>query len=153
MSPDNYKVFGQSGPNGSQGYPGFATYSINVVAGPVADLGVTNKVKKVSATKHKYSIKVTNKGPDTATSLTIVNKLPKNYKILSIVGNGASCGTVGLTVTCTLASLASAATQTIVISANPNGATGKDCATVSAATGDPVSKNNKACVTVPLSMQ
>lgn len=114
-----------------------------------ADLSITKKVKKVSATSHRYTLKVTNLGPDAADTIVITDKLPKNYVITKIKGGGASCSKNKRTVTCSLASLNNATSVTVKIFAAPNGATGKNCANVAASSTDGNLANNKACVNVP----
>ena len=116
---------------------------------PFTDVGITKKAKKVSAVKHKYTLKVTNNGAIVANGLVIKDRLPKKYVIGKINGGGATCTKNGRLVTCNVASLNPAATVTIVIQAAPNGAKGKNCANVTSSTADSNPVNNNACVQVP----
>lgn len=116
---------------------------------PPADLRIVKKVKKVSATKHKYTLKVQDLGANPGEALVVTDKLPKHYTISKVSSLIASCETNGRTATCTLAQLNHGATLTITIVASPNGATGINCAAVKASTTDPNPANNKSCVQVP----
>lgn len=117
----------------------------------VVDVKITKKVTLVSATQHKYKLIVKNQAAGAALGLTITDKLPKNYTISKYSSATASCAKSGRTVTCTLGQLDPTLTTTIIILAAPNGATGKNCATVTTTgTTDGNTLNNKACVTVPL---
>lgn len=116
---------------------------------PSTDLQIKKTVKKLSATQHQYTLKVKDLSTDPAESLTITDKLPKHYTISKITSKPAHCDKSGRTVTCTLAQLNPGATLAITILAMPNGAIGKNCATVQVDTIDPNSANNKACVAVP----
>lgn len=119
------------------------------VPGASADVSLTNKVKKVSATSHKYTLKVTNTGPDAATNVVVSDKLPKHYVVNKASGKGASCVKKGLQVTCTIATLNAGAGVSISIKATASGAKGRNCATVASGTSDPNAANNKACANVP----
>ncbi len=116
---------------------------------PFADLSIIKKVKKVNATKHKYTLKVTNQGADSAAAVVIRDKLPKHYTIGKVKSAVAACSKVKRTVTCNVPSLGGGATLNIVILAVPNGATGKNCAIVKSDTSEANPGNNKACVNVP----
>lgn len=118
---------------------------------PSANLKVTITAKGVTATKHKFTIKVTNLGASPAENVKITDKLPKNYMITKVAAKGTSCMINGRKVTCEKAILDVGTTLTLQILAKPNNVTGKNCANVSAATLDPNLDNNKACVSVPKS--
>lgn len=110
------------------------------------DLRITKKVKVLSAASHKYILKVTNLGSESGSGVTVTDKLPKHYVITKIP---AACTKSGRTVTCFLASLAAGAVVKFNIIAAPNGATGKNCATVGMVNTDTNPADNKACVNVP----
>lgn len=116
---------------------------------PSTDLQIKKTVKKLSAISHKYTLKVQDLSTASAESLTITDKLPKHYRISKVTSKTANCLKSGRTVTCTLAQLNPGATLAITILAAPNGAVGKNCATVQVGTTDPNSANNKSCVKVP----
>ena len=114
-----------------------------------ADLQIVKRVARIAPSKHKYKLLVTNLGPDPALNLLIKDKLPKNYTISKINSTAADCAKNGREVTCTLAQLNMDVTIRVIIVAVPNGATGKNCATVTASTSDPNPNNNKSCKKVP----
>ncbi len=114
-----------------------------------ADLAITVQVKKVSTTLHRYRLTITNLGINTASAITVRDRLPKSYNISKIRGKTMSCVKKKRLVTCTLAQLAPNSAAVIKIIAIPNGAKKKNCATVSAATNDPNLSNNQQCVPVP----
>jgi uncharacterized repeat protein (TIGR01451 family) len=59
-----------------------------------------------------YSLTVKNNGPDTATNLRVVDKLPSK---VSFVSAGSGCAEASKTVTCTLGSLAAGASHTFKV--------------------------------------
>lgn len=113
-----------------------------------ADAKMGNKVKALNLTSHRYTLKVTSIGSNTATSLTVTDTLPKNYRNIQVTSATASCQKVKRTITCTLSSLAAGSTATIQITATDNGATGKNCASVTTKNNMNLANNSK-CVNVP----
>ena len=99
-----------------------------------------------------YTVKVTNNGPEGATAVTAVDKLPFKAELSKVTTSQGTCGkaTVNnvMTVTCKLGNLASGATATITVVAKLR-VTGTNTNTVSvsaASPGDPDSSNNSASV-------
>lgn len=102
-----------------------------------------------------YEITVKNKGPDPASTLTLVDAIAPNARLVSVIPHGWSCTTpsVGATgdVVCTRARLAPGAATTVRLTVrvvHGGGTSMTDTATVSAVTADPVHANNSASVTV-----
>lgn len=124
------------------------TPTITPTPPPAADLLITKAVVK-KAGNHKYIIKVSNVGTLPAQNLVIKDKLPKNYIISLVTGGKTTCTTVGLKVTCKIATLNVGAKVTITILAAPHGATGQNCAKVTTTSLDSNLSNNTACVSVP----
>jgi uncharacterized repeat protein (TIGR01451 family) len=94
-----------------------------------------------------YSIVVTNLGPDDATNVVITDPVPSELTVWSV--EGPDCTTVGNTVTCTLASLATDNSTQITIAATVGALTETitNTVTVTADQGDPDPDNNSATVT------
>lgn len=113
------------------------------------DLGITKKVRKLSATRHRYKLRVTNLGANSALNVTVTDKLPKHYQVIKAKSKTATCHKRKRKVTCTLTQLDSGLTSAITILASPNGARRKNCARVSMTNADTNTTNNKACVSVP----
>jgi uncharacterized repeat protein (TIGR01451 family) len=95
-----------------------------------------------------YSLTVTNHGPDTATNVVVSDPLPSG---LSFVSASPECAEASGTVTCTVASLASGASQTFTVTANV-AASADDCAnlrntaTVTNDVFDPNTSNNSSSI-------
>ncbi|MSR65316.1 MAG: DUF11 domain-containing protein [Verrucomicrobiae bacterium] len=89
-----------------------------------------------------YTITVTNRGPDTTASVTLIDTLPPG---VTFVSASTGCGEVGGTVTCELGSLASGGTSNITIVVTTTAAgTITNTALVAGAESDPVQGNNTA---------
>ena len=114
-----------------------------------ANLRLTNKVAVISATRHKYTLRVVNRGAAVAANLVIQDTLPRKYKVVRVGSGGANCAVVKRKVTCTLAQLNAGASVSINIIAAPNGASGKNCASVTSNPADANPANNSACAPVP----
>jgi uncharacterized repeat protein (TIGR01451 family) len=103
-----------------------------------------------------YTINVSNLGPATATSVSLVDTLPAGVGFVSASGTGWTCGQLAGVVTCTLPTLAVGAANPITINVTaPTSATiTSNTATVSSATTDPNPANNSstAVVTVATSV-
>jgi uncharacterized repeat protein (TIGR01451 family) len=124
---------------------------------PSADLAV---VKTGPTTGHvgqalTYTIKATNKGPQSASGVTVTDTLPKN------AGFGSASSTQGTctpkpqqqVVVCSVGTMASGATVTVTLVIKPTTKGNfRDTATVSVtAPNDPVSGNNTSSVTTMVS--
>ena len=107
----------------------------------------------VRANTHSYTLTITNLGASAAEDLVITDTLPTGYTIISVTPKYGTCTSSGRAISCTRPKLKPNGTETITIIANSNGATGRNCATVSATTPDPDITNNKDCVRVPTAMR
>jgi len=123
---------------------------------PSADLAVSisaapNPVK--TGQKVTYTITLLNAGPSAATSILINDSLSSQSTFVSVTITGGTCVTprVGASgvVSCSLASLASGATQPIqiVVTVIAKKSSITNTVTVSAATADPNVANNTASIT------
>ncbi len=92
-----------------------------------------------------YSLTVTNDSASTATNVSLVNTLPSEVSFVSASAAGGDCNDSGVTVTCTLATLASQANwqPSIIVNATAEGSP-SDTATVSADQTDPFTADNSA---------
>lgn len=113
------------------------------------DVRIVKRVRVMDDGKHRYKLIVTNLGANAALGVKVTDKLPDSYQINRVKSASASCRKSARNVTCTSARLEPAAHLTIVILASPNGATGRNCATVTLTNLDSRTINNKACVKVP----
>jgi uncharacterized repeat protein (TIGR01451 family) len=104
-----------------------------------------------------YMVTLTNDGPDTATSVTVIDNLPAETTFTSCSSTGGGvCGGSGNNRTVTFTSLAPGESQTItfVASVNCSAADGtviSNTATVNASTLDPNSNNNSMTATTTAS--
>ncbi len=92
-----------------------------------------------------YTVTVTNNGPSSASSVSVVDTLPGSVTFVSATSSQGSCSPSSGTVTCTIGTMANAAVVTITITVTPT-ATGtiSNSASVSSTTNDPVPGNNTA---------
>jgi uncharacterized repeat protein (TIGR01451 family) len=96
-----------------------ATSTVHVTPGaqPVSDLVLTKHVDRPVARvgeQVRYTITVTNKGPDAATNVTLTDALALPVRVVSIHPGQGHCQT-GPPITCTLGTLAAGAHTTITI--------------------------------------
>lgn len=100
-----------------------------------------------------YTIQVENLGPDTATAVTVTDRLPNSVDLVSATSTAGPCASKGRRVTCVLGALPApmidyGGPPTATISAIPRRAgTIANTATVDGAQKDPVSANNRATAT------
>src|SRR6185312_5436223 len=95
-----------------------------------------------------YSLGVANGGPSSATGVTVTDTLPAGVTFDSATASQGSCSESGGTVSCSLGTLANAASATVTIKiqrSTPGTITNQ--ATVSATTSDPSAANNSASAT------
>lgn len=133
-----------------------ATEQTTVVpAGPaMADLAVTKSDTPdpvfSGGLQLTYTITVDNNGPDTATSVVVVDTLPAGVNFDTATTNVGDCDTMAVAgeVTCRLGTLDTSSTAAITIVVTPDevadATTITNTATVSATEDDPVSENNTA---------
>ena len=93
-----------------------------------------------------YTITATNNGPDTATNVTVTDTVPAGLSF-NAGGSSTACVLVGSTVTCSLSTLTSGASQTVSIAFDvPNtvvcNSSIQNSAVVTASQQDPVTGNN-----------
>jgi uncharacterized repeat protein (TIGR01451 family) len=84
----------------------------------LADLAITKKESADPVTTNAtltYTLSVTNTGPNTATSVRVVDILPTSVTFDGVSGSGWSCAQASRVVTCTLASLVVGPAPNIVI--------------------------------------
>jgi uncharacterized repeat protein (TIGR01451 family) len=93
-----------------------------------------------------YTAAVVNNGPSAATSVTLTDTLPAQVSFVSAGASVGSCSRSGSTVTCSLGTLAQAATATVTIATTAvTAGTATGTASVSAASpADPVTSNNSS---------
>jgi uncharacterized repeat protein (TIGR01451 family) len=117
---------------------------------PSSDLTLTKTANPTAATVGdtiSYSIRVSNKGPDGATGVTVTDVLPGAVAFVSANTTQGTCSGTS-TVTCSIGTLAedAGATITIVVKANSAG-TVRNTAEVAPTESDPKDDNNKATAT------
>jgi len=138
-----------------------ATVNIAVAGGTQADLSVTNVGTPnpvLAGNNISYTQVVTNNGPASATTVSFTENTPPNTTFLSLptpAGWGCVTPAVGGTgaITCTIATLANAATATfaLAVKVNSNTAVGTvitDTDNIGSATADPNAANNSAVANV-----
>jgi uncharacterized repeat protein (TIGR01451 family) len=116
---------------------------------PVAELVLTKTGIPATAfvsSNLTYSLAVTNRGPSSATSVTLTDALPATVMFVSAnASQGSGCSLAGSVVTCNLGSLASNAVATATIIVKPTAAGSlTNSAGVSSSVFDPASANNIA---------
>jgi uncharacterized repeat protein (TIGR01451 family) len=101
-----------------------------------------------------FTLAVTNNGPSSANTVSVVDTLPAGSTFVSASGTGWVCNNVSGTVTCTVASLPLGAAPVINLTFNAppvvTAGTLSNTATVSSATTDPTPGNNSSTKTVPI---
>jgi uncharacterized repeat protein (TIGR01451 family) len=125
-----------------------ATYTARYATTSGADLAVTQSASPnpvtVTATL-TYTIVVTNRGPASQTGVMVRDTLPAGVAFVSSTPASPTCALASGTVTCSLGSMASAATRSVSIVVRP-GVVGTLTNTASASGGqpDPNTANNAA---------
>jgi virginiamycin B lyase len=119
-----------------------------------ADLAIAQTVDPPAvrqATTTTFRVTVTNEGAGQATAVTVANTLPSGLTLVSAIPSQGSCGGT-TTVTCSLGTLAPAATVTIAIMARATGNPGtlNNTVTVSASETDPHPANNTSTIPVTI---
>ncbi|HEX7830096.1 MAG TPA: hypothetical protein VF787_10585, partial [Thermoanaerobaculia bacterium] len=115
----------------------------------VADLAITKTAPATNVAVGAavtYTLSVQNLGPDNASGVTVTDTLPAGHTLGSYSGTGWTCNNVGLTVTCTMASMTVGTAPSITINTNaPNSPTTvMNTASVTASTTDANGANNSS---------
>jgi uncharacterized repeat protein (TIGR01451 family) len=120
--------------------------------GDIADLGVSKSDSPDPVTVGStltYTIQVTNAGPQNATGVTVVDRLPSSVDFISATATAGNCAEQGNRVTCELGDLAAkAAAVTVTIHVRPTKARAiSNTVSVDSVENDPVAVNDKADAT------
>jgi uncharacterized repeat protein (TIGR01451 family) len=92
----------------------------------------------------RYWIRIRNRGPESATGVTVVDPLPTGVSLVSVSSRQGACSEVSGVVTCNLGGLASGAHARITIRVRPNSpGTISNTASVAANEADPNIANNQ----------
>ena len=126
--------------------------SADTAPGDVADLGVskTDSPDPVAlGSTLTYTIQVTNAGPQNATGVTVVDRLPSTVDFISATATAGNCVEQGNRVTCALGELAAkAAAVTVTIHVQPTKARAiSNTVSVDSVENDPVAVNDTANAT------
>ncbi len=130
--------------------PADNTASASTLVGPSADLQITKQgpATAVAGGTVSWQVIVTNKGPSTATAVTVKDTLPAGTTLVSATPDQGTCAAADLAITCTVGSLPSGAnTQIAIVARTSAGDVGKtitNSATVTAEQPDPDTTNNSA---------
>jgi uncharacterized repeat protein (TIGR01451 family) len=116
----------------------------------VADLSVTKKPSTTTAAPGQnvvYTITVTNNGPDPAYGVNVADPVPPGMAVVSAPG----CTTAGTAINCPVASLASGASTTFLVTLSVTAAHAQtivNTATVTSLSADPNVSNNSASASI-----
>lgn len=126
--------------------PNLVNNGSSVSTSVAADVSVMKSIASATPVKGQpitYGIVVTNRGPSTATGVTLTDPLPSQVSVLSVTTTQGSCSGSS-TVTCALGTLLNGASATVYITVAPatSGASMRNTATVSANEFDPDGSNN-----------
>jgi uncharacterized repeat protein (TIGR01451 family) len=125
------------------------TFTVTVNQGtPSSDLAVSKSASPETAIVGNdltYTLVVTNLGPNTATSVTVTDRLPAQVTFVSATPSQGACTQIAGIVTCDLGNVATRATVDIIV--NPTDI-GSICntAVVAGVVNDPNSANNTASI-------
>lgn len=122
-----------------------ARYTSDDIGSPKADLGIaisSSANPVIVGSQTTYTVTVTNKGPNPATKVKLTDDLPSGVKFVSA---SSGCTRSGLTITCSIASLAAGEQVSFNITVTPTavGAFSNSASVVGTET-DPESANNTA---------
>jgi uncharacterized repeat protein (TIGR01451 family) len=98
-----------------------------------------------------YTLQVTNNGPASASNVNMTDVFAGTAVYASASPSQGSCSRTGTTVSCSLGTLASGASTTIVVTVTPiNTTTMSNTASVTSGAPDPVSSNNQLVSSTPI---
>lgn len=135
---------------------GLTAAGAGVAAPGSADLRIANSDSPdpvAAGAALTYSIEVDNRGPNAATGVTVVDRLPQGTDFVSATVPGGQCSSQGRKVTCTLGEVpvvngAYATARTVTVAVIPRRVgTIVNTATVRGGEKDPVASNDKATAT------
>src|SRR5207245_4412304 len=89
---------------------------------PSADLFLSTTVTPtppITGTNFSFTLVVTNRGPDAATNVTMIDVLPAEVSFASVSSSQGNCTNHGGIVTCDLAFLTNGASATVMITVTP----------------------------------
>ena len=123
---------------------------------PIADL-TTSVIESPSPVPHgtnlKYTLNVTNKGPDIAVSTVVSNATPAGTSFVSFMTSAGTCTAPALgatgTLSCKVGNLASGVKATVTMTVRDTAAAGStltDTGRASSNTPDPNTKNNNVTI-------
>jgi uncharacterized repeat protein (TIGR01451 family) len=116
------------------------------IAASTADLGVdtTDNVDPVRTGQLVlYSTTLTNKGPDAATQVRLIDKLPQRVEFVGVNASAGTCTRRARTVRCVIDTLASGDTARLSVRVRPTKeGTMTNTVTVDSRTPDPISEDN-----------
>ncbi len=128
--------------------PGNNTSTVTVTVQPAADLALSKAVMPAMAAVGEtltYTLVVTNRGPSTATSVTLTDDLPQQVTPGTASASQGTCTLGGRTLSCALGTLAPDGTATVTVTATRDAAQPfTNQASVTATEPDPTPDDNTA---------
>jgi large repetitive protein len=129
--------------------------TVTTTVGPAADLSIVKTMGKAQAGQPlTYTLAITNKGPSTASAVTVKDTLPAGTTFKTAAPSQGTCGAIGQEVTCNLGALPSGGSAqvsiTVDVGATVTG-TLKNVAKVEGPEPDPDKTNNESTVEGPVS--
>ncbi len=126
--------------------------SFRITVAAAADLALTGSVQPaapLAGTPLRYSLAVTNQGPDRATSVVVSDTLEAGLTFVSAQASQGACAHVAGVVTCALGNLAAGASASVTIVAQPAAGMTLNRAAVASALPDPDPADNQATFYAP----
>jgi large repetitive protein len=128
--------------------------TVTTTVGPAADLAIAKTMGKAEAGKPlTYTLAVTNKGPSTASAVTVKDTLPAGTTFKSAAPSQGTCSASGQDVTCQLGPLASGGSAQVSITVDVGSTVAgniRNTATVEGPEPDPDKGNNESSVEGPV---
>src|SRR5438094_1390776 len=100
----------------------FEVAELSVPSTPSADLSLSTTVTPappITGTNFSYTVIVTNRGPDAATNVTMIDVLPTDVSFASVASSQGNYTNYGGVVTCDLGFLTNGASATVTITVRP----------------------------------